>query len=43
MLMLNGKLLRTNVDSNESKDSELEYYRLVGEGYNSRKLDRVAV
>ena len=40
MLFGNGKLLKTNVNY---QDNEFEYYRLVGEAYNSHKLDRVAV
>lgn len=40
MLFGNGRLLKTNVNY---QDNEFEYYRLVGEAYNSHKLDRVAV
>ena len=43
MLMVNGKLYKTNVDKNESQEEELEYYRLVGEAYNSKKLDRATI
>lgn len=40
MLFGNGQLLKTNVNH---QDNEFEYYRLVGEAYNSHKLDRASV
>lgn len=40
MLFSNGQLLKTNVNY---QDNEFEYYRLVGEAYNTHKLDRVSV
>jgi len=43
LLLLNGKLYKTNVDKSKSNEDELEYYRLVGEAYNSKKLDRASV
>merc|ERR1719443_1956888 len=40
MLFGNGRLLKTNVNY---QDNEFEYYRLIGEAYNSRKLERAMV
>ena len=37
MYFVNGKLYKTNVIF---QDNEFEYYRLIGEAYNTRKLDR---
>lgn len=38
MMIVNGKLYKTNVEATENS-----YYRLVGEAYNSRKLNRVTL
>lgn len=38
IMLANGKLFKTNVDL---KKAEMEYYKLIGEAYNSKKLDRV--
>jgi hypothetical protein len=40
MLFANGRLIKTNVNY---QDNEFEYYRLIGEAYNSRKLERAMV
>ena len=40
MFFVNGKLFKTNVIY---QDNEFEYYRLIGEAYNSRKLDRSTI
>ena len=40
MFFVNGKLLRTNIDL---LDNPFEYYRLIGEAYNSHVLDRALV
>ena len=40
MSFVNGKLLRTNI---HLLDNEFEYYRLIGEAYNSHILDRALV
>lgn len=41
MLLANGKLFRTNIDSAKDKETEMQYYKFIGEAYNSKKLDRV--
>lgn len=43
ILLVNGKLMQTSVDKSESAEKESEYYRLVGEAYNQKKLDRAEV
>lgn len=40
MYFVNGKLYKTNVIL---QDNEFEYYRLIGEAYNTRKLDRSTI
>ena len=37
MLFVNGHLFKSNV---LYADNEFEYYRLIGEAYNARKLNR---
>lgn len=40
MLFIKGKLFKTNF---KMEDNEFEYYRLIGEAYNSHILDRAIV
>lgn len=44
-MILNKKLFKSSVDFENVKDNneELAYYRLVGEAYNSHKLERAVV
>jgi len=37
MMFTHGKIFKSNI---HLEDNEFEYYRLIGEAYNSRLLDR---
>jgi len=43
LLLLNGKVYKTNINYKKSNEEELEYYRLIGEAYNSKQLDRASI
>jgi len=44
-LILKGKLLRSSIDVDSAEDpsEELSFYRLIGEAYNTHKLERASV
>jgi hypothetical protein len=45
VMLLNRKLFKSSIDFEQVQDNaeELTYYRLIGEAYNSHKLDRATV